>query len=256
MKKHFILLALFLCALSASVAHAQKKVSILGDSYSTFKENVTPKENAVWYPTDKNDVKELKQTWWQQFINNYGYTLEVNNSFSGSTICNTGYRKEDYSDRSFITRMNNLGNPDIIFIFGATNDSWAGAPIGDYKYDSWTREELYSFRPALAHLLSGLQHLYPHARGYYLLNSELKGVINESVYTICQRYDVPVVTLYNIEKQSGHPSIAGMKAISEQLHAFIEKEAMQEEFKALKGELQEIKSELKEIKQLIHHTSR
>lgn len=256
MKKHFILLALFLCALSASVAHAQKKVSILGDSYSTFKDHVTPKENAVWYPTERNDVKELKQLWWQQFINNYGYTLEVNNSFSGSTICNTGYRKEDYSDRSFITRMNNLGNPDIIFIFGATNDSWAGAPIGEYRYEGWTKEELYSFRPALAYLLNGLQSLYPHAKVYYLLNSELKDVINESVYTICQRYDVPVITLYNIDKQQSHPSIAGMTAISEQIHAFIEKEAMQEEFKALKGELQEIKSELQEIKHLIHHTSR
>ena len=109
---------------------------------------------------------------------------------------------------------------------------------------------------ALAYMLNGLQSLYPHAKVYYLLNSELKGVINESVYTICQRYDVPVITLYNIDKQQGHPSIAGMTAISEQIHAFLEKEAMQEEFKSLKGELQEIKSDLQEIKQLIHHTNR
>jgi hypothetical protein len=47
-----------------------------------------------------------------------------------------------------------------------------------------------------------------------------------------------------------------MTAISEQIHAFLQKEAMQEEFKSLKGELQEIKSDLQEIKQLIHHTNR
>lgn len=251
MKKIFILLSLgILCSISQMQAQ-QKRVSILGDSYSTFKGHVTPDTNLVWYPAPNNDVVELKQTWWHQFLNNYGYVLEVNNSYSGSTICHTGYHKEDYSDRSFITRMDKLGNPDIILIFGATNDSWAGAPIGEYKYDSWTREELYSFRPALAYLLNGLQHLYPNARVYYMLNSELKGSINESVYTICQRYDVPVVTLYNIEKQRNHPSIAGMKAISEQMHEFLEKEARHEELQTLKTEMREIKLQLEEIKRLI-----
>src|SRR5574344_1656725 len=49
---------------------------------------------------------------------------------------------------SLNTRMNNLGDcPDIIFIFGATNDSWANSPIGDYKYADWTRQDMYSFRP-------------------------------------------------------------------------------------------------------------
>ncbi len=249
MKKYLILFNLAL--ITCMGAWAQKKVSILGDSYSTFKGHVKPDTNLVWYPADKNDVVKVEQTWWHQFLNNYGYVLEVNNSYSGSTICNTGYRKEDYSDRSFITRMDKLGNPDIILIFGATNDSWAGAPIGEYKYDSWTREELYSFRPALAYLLNGLQYLYPRASVYYMLNSELKGSINESVYTICHRYGVPVVTLYNIEKQRSHPSIAGMKAISEQMHSFLEKEAGQAEMKALKSELKDIKMQLDEIKRLI-----
>lgn len=186
-----------------------------------------------------------------QFLNNYGYALEVNNSYSGSTICHTGYNKEDYSDRSFITRMDKLGNPELILIFGATNDSWANAPIGEYQFDSWTKADLYSFRPALAYLLNGLQCLYPNARVYYMLNSELKSSINESVYTICQHYDVPVVTLYNIDKQRSHPSIAGMTSISTQMQEFLEKEAGKEEIKALKNELKEIKSELREIKSLI-----
>ena len=57
-----------------------------------------------------------------KFIKENNYRLCVNNSFSGATICNTGYNQADYSDRSFITRMDKLGCPDIIFIFGATND--------------------------------------------------------------------------------------------------------------------------------------
>jgi len=54
---------------------------------------------------------------WHKFIKENNYRLCVNNSFSGATICNTGYNQADYSDRSFITRMDKLGCPDIIFIY-------------------------------------------------------------------------------------------------------------------------------------------
>lgn len=253
MRKYCILLLTVLGVCAAGAIQAQKRVSILGDSYSTFKGSVQPDTNAVWYPSadNRNDVVKLEQTWWYRFIHDYGYRLEVNNSFSGSTICNTGYRKEDYSDRSFITRMDKLGNPDIILIFGATNDSWAKAPIGEYKYDGWTAQELYSFRPALAYLLDGVQRLYPGAKVYYLLNSELKQDINESVYTICGRYGVPVVTLHDIDKQRNHPSVAGMKAISVQLQEFLEREADRAGLQEIRQELQELKYELKLLRREI-----
>ena len=45
--------------------------------------------------------------------------------------------------------MDNLGDPDIILVFGGTNDSWAGSPIGEYVWADWTDEQLYSFRPAM-----------------------------------------------------------------------------------------------------------
>lgn len=245
MKRLLTLLALS-GLLSVSIMNAQKKISILGDSYSTFKGYVEPDTNLVWYPADKNDVVKVEQTWWYRFLHNYGFRLEKNNSYSGSTICNTGYRKEDYSDRSFITRMDKLGNPDIIFIFGCTNDSWAGSPIGEYKYSDWTQADLYHFRPAMALLLKGIQEFYPNADIYFVLNSELKESINESVYTICKHYEVPVITLYDIDKQRGHPSIAGMKAISEQIHAFLEIEATKGELEDIKKELKDMKKELKE----------
>ena len=111
-------------------------VSILGDSYSTFEGHVTPDTNYVWYFKTPNpeltDVSDVSQTWWQQLIRDKGLRLEVNNSFSGATICNRGYRGEDYSDRSFLTRVKALGSPDIILVFGGTNDSWAGVEVGAY----------------------------------------------------------------------------------------------------------------------------
>lgn len=82
----------------------------------------------------------VRNTWWHQFIKENNYRLCVNNSFSGATICHTGYRSEDYSDRSFITRMKALGCPDIIFIFGATNDYWAKSPLGEYQYADWSKK--------------------------------------------------------------------------------------------------------------------
>ena len=52
-----------------------------------------------------------------------------------------------------------------------------------------------------------LQRRYPKAKVYSILNSELQEEVNES--------------LHDIEKQNGHPSIKGMKAISDQLQEAI-----------------------------------
>ena len=65
-------LSLFLLLMLALSASAQKRaLSILGDSYSTFKDFVRPDTNLVWYPRDSvkhNDVVSVRQTWWHQFI--------------------------------------------------------------------------------------------------------------------------------------------------------------------------------------------
>ncbi|WP_424198151.1 SGNH/GDSL hydrolase family protein [Algibacter sp.] len=209
-----------------SCAQSFKSVSILGDSYSTFDRYMYPDTNKVWYNTNinqKTDVNSVNQTWWYKFIKENNYKLEVNNSFSGSTICNTGYNKEDYTSLSFITRMNNLGSPDIIFIFGATNDDWADAPIGQYKYDDWTKEDLYEFRPAMAYMLNYMLGRYPNVKIYFLLNSDLDETIDESVKIICKHYKVDYIELNEIDKKRNHPSIKGMGQISNQIIDFLSK---------------------------------
>jgi hypothetical protein len=218
-KLKFILILFIFCSL---FSHAQslKSVSILGDSYSTFDGYMHPDTNSVWYNTSikkKTDVTSVKQTWWHKFIKENNYKLEINNSFSGATICNTGYDKQDYTSLSFITRMNNLGSPDLILIFGATNDSWAGAPIGEYKYAGWTKEELYEFRPAMAYMLAYMLDRYPNVEIYFLLNSELDETIDESVKTICKHYNIDCIEFNDIDKKGYHPSIKGMSQISDYL---------------------------------------
>ncbi len=210
-----ILTCLLIIVGSVALCGAQtKSVSILGDSYSTFEGFVTPETNEMWYYAQgergRTDVLDVRQTWWHQLIKNKGWKLCVNNSYSGSTISYSGYSGNDYSQRSFLTRMKDLGCPDVIFIFGATNDSWAGAPIGDYQYEQLHKANFWTFRPAMARMLEWMTARYVGADIYFLLNDGLKDEINQSVKTICEHYGVQCIELHDIDKQSGHPSVKGM----------------------------------------------
>ena len=153
-------ITLLLAAIVAVVpafAEGNKKVSILGDSYSTFYGAVEPEGNEVWYfPDDKpekTDVTSPEQTWWRIFMERTGYELERNNSYSGSTVCNRGYKGDDYSRRSFINRMSDLGEPDLILIFGATNDYWAHVALSPEAAETPEPHPFYTFRPAMDYLL-------------------------------------------------------------------------------------------------------
>lgn len=225
MKKTILtLLAAVVCSLASGQT---KSVSILGDSYSTYEDFVTPRTNELWYyaksKPERTDVKDVRQTWWYQVIKENGWRLCVNNSYSGATISYTGYDGNDYRDRSFNTRMTDLGNPDIIFIFGATNDSWAGTPIGEYKYEGITYGDLYQFRPALARMLDWMTARYVNTDIYFILNNDLRDEINISSKTICEHYGVKVIELKAIDKISGHPSVKGMRQIADQVNQFFKK---------------------------------
>ncbi len=205
---------------------AKPVVSILGDSYSTF-ENYIPSGNASWYATtpweNRTDVIDVKQTWWWQLINEGGYILGINDSYSGATVSYTGYNGEDYSDRSFITRLNRIVPSDILLIFGATNDSWTDGPIGEYKYDKLTRGHYYEFRPALGKLISEAQNRMPGTRIVFIINTELKSEITESIIEVCRHFDIEFIQLHDIDKLAGHPSQKGMVQIKEQVLNFLKK---------------------------------
>lgn len=225
-----ILTALLMASAAAIAVEPPVRVSVLGDSYSTFEGAVMPDTNEVWYFNKMkprlSDVTKVEQTWWRRFVDSGNYVLERNNSYSGSTIDFLGYKDRsgknaDYTSRSFITRADNLGNPELLLVFGATNDSWIKGPVGDYVYSDWTRSQLFTFRPAMACLLDKLTRLYPDARIVFMLNCGLRPEINESVETICRRYSVELLKLQSIDKRAGHPTILGMKQIARQLADFL-----------------------------------
>lgn len=209
--KRILLPALLLLATLA--AQAEVKVSILGDSYSTFKGYI-PEGNEPWYGPDfGNDVTDVDQTWWKQLIDNNGLVLELNNSWSGATICNTGYNGEDYTVRSFLTRSGDLGeNPDLIFVFGGTNDDWANSPLGE---DGGS--DMFTVKPALKAMLQNIRKTYPEALCMVIINTEMKQATVDTIIAACETEGFPYVQLKDIDKQYGHPSINGMNQIARQV---------------------------------------
>ena len=158
MKRLCIVSLLILAAVAASAQ--PKKVSVLGDSYSTF-QGYNPDNYRPFYPDANNDVKEVEQTWWSLYIQAKGYELEKNNSWGATTICGAGFFGRDVTPSCFLSRVFMLGDPDIIFVFGGTNDAWQRVPLGEYKYEGLTKADCMTFRPALAYLLQTLKQLYP-----------------------------------------------------------------------------------------------
>ena len=163
----------------------------------------------------------VKQTWWWQVIKKAGFKLGANDSYSGATVSYSGYNDEDYADRSFITRVPRLGNPDIILIFGGINDNWADTPIGEYKYGDFKRADLYTYRPALAKLIGLAQEHYPNVTLYFIISDDLKTEIVESTKVVCEHYGIKYVQLQGIEKESGHPTVKGMETIANQVLTLI-----------------------------------
>lgn len=158
------------------------KVSILGDSYSTYL-GYLPAGQATWYGDPKNehwyktDVHSVSNTWWHQLTQLIDARILVNNSWSGTTIGNYGYNGADMSGRSFLSRVHKLHSeteqPDVIVVLGGTNDGWAGAPEGSWKWSGWTDSDLRTFKPAVAKLFTDLQENYPQARKVVVVNDYL-----------------------------------------------------------------------------------
>lgn len=210
------------------------RFSILGDSYSSYEGYVEPDSNDVWH-YDQIGLTGVEQMWWAIVSDSTGWVLEKNNSFSGALICNyDGFGAGSYyAPNSFLRRMDNLGNPDVIFILGGTNDVWNDAPFGDYVYSDWTEEQLCSYRPALAYLFDNLQRLYPNAKLYFVLETNpCPGGISEearldligSTHRIANHYNVDFIDLYDVHKVWWHPDVKGQKNIADQVLEFLSTE--------------------------------
>ena len=117
------------------------KVSIIGDSISTFKGWCDTTKGGAYYPKSDCDVSSVSDTWWYRLIYNKMDTgiFEKNISAGNTTVVQntTGDSSAYWYGWDFGTRLQQLGigNPDVVLIHGGTND---------YGHTSWysTSEEL------------------------------------------------------------------------------------------------------------------
>ena len=145
------------------------KLSILGDSISTFKGWI-PEGNLVFYP-ENGAVKDVAQTWWKIVLDELGLTLCANGSSSGSA--SFGYSQEadpmyGCSDHR-ISQLAGAGGeaPDIIIVYMGTNDVLMSAAIGDNDGLQVVGEGLVgSLSDGYTMILDKIKRQYPQAQVY------------------------------------------------------------------------------------------
>ena len=211
----------------------KQKIIIFGDSYSTF-QGYIPEGYLSYYSqsgkstsgVDTSFLNRVEDTWWMRYVNQTGAELLFNNSWSGSTIGYTGYNNTDCSKTSsFIYRFKELqkngafnkNDVDRVFVFGATNDSWVGAELGEMKFSDWEKQDLYKVLPAICYFGYLLNKYLPNAEKMLLVNTGLKPEIVECFKAVCKRYGLQCVILHDIDKINGHPTKLGMEQICEQI---------------------------------------
>ncbi len=215
----------------------KENIFILGDSYSTY-ENYIPNGNKTFYAPSilKNrpvSKMKFKQVWWARLINKQKYNLVLNDSWSGSTVCYTGYNGEDCSKtKSFVFRFRRLleqgffakNKIDKVFVFGGTNDSWADAPLGKMTEEKFEEKDLYNVLPAFCHLMKEIKEKTNAQKIYFIINTGLKNEISDCIREQAKKLDIFVIELKEIDKQEGHPTKKGMKQIYKQVLASINNE--------------------------------
>lgn len=207
-----------------------KKISILGDSISTFAGEgsstaadghkiadgtYTYAGNHCRYP--ESFMPYASCAYWLKLIGNLGMTLGVNDSWAGSRVSWDGQEGSDYGANIYIaspTRIGHLddnGTPDIILVNAGTNDIGTNVPIGTFNTESpvnYTDAQIAAlpvatFADAYRALLIRLQKAYPLARIVVMLPNYTTSYYNptnadaylEVIKEACDYFGVPWVDM-------------------------------------------------------------
>ena len=207
---------------------------IFGDSYSTFEGHIPEGYAAYYCPKYReghhsSDVTRVEETWWHLLATEWKLNLVLNDSWSGSTLCYTGYEGDCSKTSSFIYRLEKLASEgffernaiDTVFVFGCTNDHWAHAPLGEEMTEGQTHEDLFCARPAIGYFLRRIREILPQANVVVLINTGLSPEITEALKNAAEHFDCAPLLLSDIDKEDGHPTIKGMAQIKDQIKALL-----------------------------------
>ena len=113
----------------------QKRWSILGDSVSTF-QGFTPPGGVYYAPSSGpvTGVNTVEDTWWMRVIRAKDGTLLANNSWSGSTVAESG--NLGAASLSRIRKLSADGvSPDVVLVFTGLNDISRYVPLETFRAD-------------------------------------------------------------------------------------------------------------------------
>ena len=252
--------------------YSGKKVSILGDSISTFAATSEKVDGAAAagcttnYPGNKvqysnSDVVSVSLTWWGEVLEKLNMKLGINESWAGSTI---GYNSNETAGGKYTadnclcsaTRIGHLGEngtPDIIIVFGGTNDinhhrvgsgDTLRYAVGEldsthnpYDFDNFPMIT-DTYYGSITTMLLRIQHTYPNATILMLLpyfctythtssgdraTPYDQNVWSEAAIDVCNYLGVEyldlrtIINLYDVSSllfDGLHPKANGMTAIA------------------------------------------
>lgn len=155
---------------SPKSVYAGKKISVCGDSISTFTGYI-PDYYSKYYP-EHGGITDVNDTWWMQVLNTSGMELCRNASYSGSTVSGQSQDNHDGRYACGNQRIADLadaenGQPDVIIILMGANDLLTNVPPGAYDGVSAVEEgNIETFSEAYALMLDKMKMWYPDAEIY------------------------------------------------------------------------------------------
>ena len=212
---NFGLMLLLCIALSAFTANADT-LSIIGDSYSTYGDEISD-----YYPTvgirEGNNVATYEDTWKSIFVKKSGLELTYCDALLGSMISGDTQDPTAIVNRVKITKEN---LSDVIIVMGGLNDYWSKKKVGALDDADLNQND---FAPALYLTLSELKSRNKTARIIYSLILYDRNIdVSEydmAARRICEVLNVNYVPISEIPCISWHPTKNGMQKIADTLFA-------------------------------------
>lgn len=197
-----------------------KKVSILGDSISTFNGYI-PETYSYFYPCPTAEFADVNQTWWMQVVNNLGMKLLKNNSWSGSCVSSGTGKSSAVEDSRLKELVDENQTPDVIIIYMGTNDC-ASQFVN-----------INTFKSSYKVMLDKIKSLCPNAE-IYIANIVASGLVKETERTkyndiiseYAKEYNYPLIDLtdlFTVENykqyvvDSCHPNKSGMDMMAREI---------------------------------------
>lgn len=179
-----------------------KKISILGDSLSTFysEEAVLTSlyhgDNEFYYPRYSQTIKTVDQTWWYQVIKNNSFELLINNSLSGSSAYGLSNKAGMSEER--INSLFDKGNPDIIFIYLGTNDIVNGHTTNQFEEALKKIIDTIKTKSPDTYIYLftlGYSNYHNNVENHYFYNEEARQCYNKLIINLCKEYKLGIIRI-------------------------------------------------------------